>query len=171
MRRFNSVIGAGSTVALVLFASALTACSSPPQDAVRTTSLQSDVLSGCAMKALTATIPGMDPQLLKSCEDGSETIYAVAATIRTGDVVTFNAEPSPEIPAPAVASGLLVDDEALATATGIAVTATHPGTVAVSGFGPLYCDEVVNPGAILSTSNPKDVAGLTCLLLTLTIRS
>jgi len=173
MRHFVSAIGAVSALSLSLFvfASTLTACSSPPPESVHTTGLQSDVLSGCATKALSVTIPGLDPQVLKTCNDGSGTILGFTATIHVGDVVSFTAEPSLEVAAPTVASTLLVNDQTLATVSGTTVTAVQPGLVAVSGLGPSYCDEVVNPGALLSTSNPADVAGMTCLLVALEIKS
>ena len=130
------------------------------------------------MKAVTVSIPSLAPQILKTCEGDSGTIFAVTATIYEGDVVSIAAESNPTSsprPLQTVPSGLLTDNDSIVTVEGTSVTALHPGAVTVFGYGPLYCDEVTNVGAIPvptvgSTTSPSKAPNYTCGLIKLSIR-
>lgn len=177
MKKAVSSLRCVSIAVAWVVASCLSGCSSPPSDVVQTTGIQSGLLSGCAVKAVTVSVQGMAPQLLKTCADGSGTIFAVTATIHERDVISIAAEPYPATsasPMPTGASGLVTDNDAIVSVAGTSVTALHPGTVTVLGYGPLYCDEVTNVGSIPmptpgSTNSPTDAPSYTCGLIKLSI--
>ena len=122
-------------------------------------------------------MPGTGKAKLQTCVDGRITDYDVVATVRPGTVLRIDASLSR--PSKTLESESYDGHGGLLTAPKVAstrwdtmtyhdtITALHPGTTDVRGYGPTYC--ISNRSTAIPNPQPGNSTTPNCHLLTLVV--